>query len=393
MFRSGTTLLARMLNAHPAIAVASDPYARLFKEFRNRVAEGERGAESIDRNAPLDDYYFCENKQSLMKKIQNTGLGLGSGNISLDELRKKIGTASEPYSPRIKPFLAKLEGNTYAELLESGLKIIQNAYGNENSEIIGFKEVWTDEFAGHLLRQFPNAKIIHIQRDPRAISASINATDTKYPWLFLARQWRKLATFAWLNTQPNSPNKKRSLLVRYEKLVENPREEAERICKFLEIDFNKNLIEPSTFVDGAGKPWRQNSIHFEGSQEFNTESIDKWREILTKDEAKFIESMCFTEMKVFDYFFDGLREKEMPEEVSFIPPEIPIDQLAGWIRPYCIVGKKALTMEARREHSRLNTLKNKELLSEDKKQKLCLDATFFDYGRCICRKQQARQRV
>ena len=37
MFRSGTTMIARMLHANPNIVCASDPFAPIFKSFRNNV--------------------------------------------------------------------------------------------------------------------------------------------------------------------------------------------------------------------------------------------------------------------------------------------------------------------------------------------------------------------
>ena len=38
MFRSGTTLVSRMFHSHPEIACASDPFAPVFKMFRNQFS-------------------------------------------------------------------------------------------------------------------------------------------------------------------------------------------------------------------------------------------------------------------------------------------------------------------------------------------------------------------
>mgnify|MGYP001218363097 CR=1 FL=1 len=70
MFRSGTTLLARMLDSHPSICLASDPFAPLFKCFRDEIAYNLIG-ESFDINSPLNDYYFDQVQQNLFQAIQN----------------------------------------------------------------------------------------------------------------------------------------------------------------------------------------------------------------------------------------------------------------------------------------------------------------------------------
>ncbi len=386
MFRSGTTFLARMINSHPAIAIASDPYAVLFKTFRNKVAEEIFGLDNIDRNAPMDDYYFYPKKQKLMKRIQQTGLDISIGNLRLSELREKIVLASGPYSPKIGPLLDALSGDTFADLIINGLEIIKRAYGDNNTELIGFKEVWIDEFAGHLLRQFPNAKVIHMVRDPRAACASKNVNKEKYPWIFLARQWRKLATIAWRNTQTSFPFCERVLLVRFEELVTNPSREARRICNFLEIEFDENVVNPSSFVDGAGNPWMQNSSHFLGKQIFNPDSVEKWKDVLAPRQVEFIESLCFAEMGVFNYQLAELKKLPPPVSSIFTPPEVAREELADWIRPYSFVEPAEQIQEMALEYLRADILTNKKSISDDEKRALCLDKEFFNFAVQLCQK-------
>lgn len=387
MFRSGTTLLARMLNAHPRVVIASDPYFQLLKAFRNTVVKEVCGERNLDGNAPLDDYYFDPVKQRIMQAIQKTDLNLPVKSSQLPELRIKISEASRPYSPRIEPFLKNLCGETFADLIASGLDIIEHAYGKREMTLLGFKEVWTDEFAGHLLRQFPEAKVIHIVRDPRAVCASKNVTDEKYPWLFLCRQWRKLMTFAWLNSQPWFPFSNRVHIVQYEQLISHPLEEAQRLCNFLEVEFDESLVIPTNFVDGNGKPWLQNSSYFQGEQRFNLNSIDKWRSVLTLDQLRFIESLCFAEMLIFGYKFTALQEFTFPSSLIFKPNEVSKDELAEWIRPYSLLSRPLLMRELALEYLRVNLLLGEASLLEEEKQALCLIPEFFDVARQTCRRK------
>ena len=98
MFRSGTTLLARMLNAHPNLAFASDPFFQIFRTFRNEVAKNV--IDGWDMDLPLDDYYFHPDKQKVMSAIQNADMDMSLKDINVDDLRNKVAEASRPYSPR-----------------------------------------------------------------------------------------------------------------------------------------------------------------------------------------------------------------------------------------------------------------------------------------------------
>ena len=197
MFRSGTTLLARMLNAHPLICLASDPFAPIFKFFRNEIAIQSFGS-SFDPDSPLDDYYFHKDKQILSDKIYNTPLNLCLKCYNIEQIRDRIINHCRPFSPQIIPYINDLCGASYEDVLKSGMNLVERVYGKGLSNVIGIKEVWTNEFVHHFLDTFENAKSILIIRDPRAVVASNYATSkNRYPFLFLCRQWRKLAELSF----------------------------------------------------------------------------------------------------------------------------------------------------------------------------------------------------
>lgn len=381
MFRSGTTLMARMLNSHPQIAFASDPYFPIFKAFRNAVIEQMSIEGNIDYSAPLDDYYYYPEKQDLMEKIQDSSLDLPINNIDLSALRKTVANAARPYSPMIEHYLDDLGGETFTEIFRNGLNIIKRAYGSENTKLLGFKEVWTDEFAGHILKSFPEAKVIHIIRDPRAVVASNHATNERYPILFLARQWRKISTFSWVHSQPFFPYRDRVLPVQYEKLISHPMEETRKICEFLGIDFDRNLVDPSSFVDGEGKPWVQNSYHFEGTKQFNVRSLDKWRKTLSETMVGLIENLCCPEMLSWGYDFEVLKHWDLDLNTVFSTPGVEAHELAGWIRSYSLQYSMHRAGQMALEFLRAKVLTGNGNVSEKNKKALCLNVEFFNYAR------------
>ena len=192
MFRSGTTLIARVLNSNEHITCASDPFAPLFKSFRNAILSDEDV--EFDPRSPLDDYYFSRKKLSHLHLVKNATLQTKCSINDLVQLRKDIVVAAKPYSPKIIDHINNLRGSNYFELFESAYDILRDSYGTNESKIYGFKEVWTNEFAHVLADELKDTKVIHVVRDPRSVFLSNLSSNTgAYPPIFLCRQWRKIS--------------------------------------------------------------------------------------------------------------------------------------------------------------------------------------------------------
>lgn len=338
MFRSGTTLLARMLNAHPSICLASDPFAPLFKCFRNQIAIEFIGP-SFDQDSPLDDYYFQKDKKILFEQIHNTPLDIPLKDYTIEQIRNKVINHCRPYSPKIIPYMNELTGDTYAEILNSGICLVEKVYGKSVNSIIGIKEVWTNEFVQHFLDSFVNSKSILIVRDPRAVVASNYATSVnRYPILFLCRQWRKLAELSLYFSNRYED----VFLLKFEDLIVNPNMVSKRICKFLNIEFHQNLVEPRTFKDGKNQSWKQNSSYNDGKdggKEFNKNVLEKWTEVLDTSMIKFIEAMCSDYMKKLGY--KNKFDSSLPKHLNAVNQFNEVDNgIAEWIESYIDYDKK-----------------------------------------------------
>ena len=111
MFRSGTTLLGRLINAHKEVAIATDPYMFFFKSFRNEIAKIHEI--TIDSESPLGDYYFSVEKLKLLKAIQTASFDTAFNLSHLDELREGIYSCGINYSPLIMPHMDEINGKTY----------------------------------------------------------------------------------------------------------------------------------------------------------------------------------------------------------------------------------------------------------------------------------------
>lgn len=331
MFRSGTTLLARMLHTHRNIACASDPYRPFFNSLRDSIAE-ELDIET-PLYAPLGSYYADDEQRCLFDAIQSTSL-----DRQFDRNRKtllsRIKSHGRPFSPRIIENLTEIPGETFADVYRNLLTKVPAQYGNEDEQWQATKEVWTTEFVPALAEAFPESRFLLVVRDPRAVAASNNVEETtKYPWTFLARQWRKLAILSWAyDRDPEIAD--RVEVVRYEDLVQSPRKTATDMCEFLDIDLDERILDPSNFVDGHGDQWLQNTSYDDGGASFNTDSVDKWQNVLTDRETALIEQCCLPSMDQFGYDLSASSGLGIEDELLLDPPVVESAEMADWISEY-----------------------------------------------------------
>ncbi len=375
MFRSGTTMLARMLHANPHIVCASDPYAPIFKSYRN--SHIKKSGVEVNMDAPLHDYYFDKEQSELFKNMQESDFNTPFDVESISQLRAKIKSHCEPYSPMIHDHIEILNGDSYVEIFRSGMHVIEKSYNKKDIKAIGFKDVWVGEFSRHFLNLGDDTKVIHLVRDPRSVIASNFASGSRYPLIFLARQWRKLASLAWLDDD----NSNRVKLIRFEDLLSSPKAVAKDICEFLDVTYSDDMIDPQKYKDGSGKPWRQNTSYtsnesdkVQNGQAFNLTAIDKWKKTLSNEVLELIGQLCFAEMKLLGY--EGMSEHQSNSDpISNIEYEDELSSLAEWIRPYSNYNN---FKELATESARYRLLNSDQQVSNTVKQLMALDINIYD---------------
>jgi hypothetical protein len=215
--RSGTTLLQRIVDAHPDVAICDETFwlAYFFKKRIGVTSEGLVTGELISR---LLEYY----------KFYRMRIGR-------NELEALIG-AGEPLS--------------YAHFV----KEIFNRYGAYRGKpLVGDK---TPDYARNLpaLHElWPSAKVIHLIRDGRNVCLSAvnwKRKAAKLATLFTTWAEQPVATAAaWWEWHVRLGREGTRLLgpdlyyeVRYESLVEKPAEETAKLCAFLGIPCDDSML-------------------------------------------------------------------------------------------------------------------------------------------------------
>jgi len=242
--RSGTTLLRAMANRHSRIGLCDETFFFYWVAQRERVfgdlADPARRARAVDR--------FLETRRVIR-------LGLDAASLR-------------------RTLLA--EATSYPAFFASLLRCYARAQGKE---IAGEKTPQHALHARTLLDWYPDARVVHLVRDPRDVAASLK----RMPWgsgsrLGDATLWRDCVAAA--EACAADP---RFLRVRYEALVERPQPELERICAALGVAF-----EPAMLAAEGGKSDRWWFDRAQGALEKSR--VERWRSELGADEIAVVEA-------------------------------------------------------------------------------------------------------
>lgn len=379
MFRSGTTMVARMLHASPYLICASDPFAPLFKQYRNSILLENKY--KIDLNEPINDYQMNQEQYRRYECIKTSNLDMCVPNEVLENLKIKTIQHAYHYSGKIIPLLDTWKGETYRSLLKNGMNIIEKAYEKtEGVKAIGFKEVWMTEFTPHVLTLKDLQSVILIIRDPRAVIASNFASGSRYPIIFLLRQWRKIATLsAYYADKFDS-----CLLIKFEDLLAKSSSTVSSICNKLDIKFDERMMDERNYLDGFGEKWKINTS-YKSKEEmgtmFKSNNEEKWRKILSKEELLLIESTLWPEMKYFGY--DLVNKRDDFRKLDLLSYTEETEQLAEWIIPY---SNYSIKKELMKEIERIDLLESDEKISKESKEFVCLEEWIFDTLSQYCKR-------
>ncbi|WP_310451389.1 sulfotransferase [Sulfuritalea sp.] len=298
--RSGTNLLARMLDRHPDVTVALDPYLPLFRSLRNALV-ASRAAEEVRRrfspSAPFQDYYFDSDGPALLDLMLAGQADLPLDQDELQALRLKTGERASLESPTLGAQMAGLAGKDYGQLFRSGLDLVAGL--KTGVRWAGCKEVWVLEFVPLLARLFPEARFFALERDPRAIVASLLAMAEKDPTQAAhapsyLRHWRKqVALTHRFAADPLLAGRFRS--ISFERLATRPEDEARQLCDALDVDFHPEMLRLS--ADG----WKGNSSFDHGGKDIYAETVDRWRKVLPARVVQAADYLCGPEMALTPY--------------------------------------------------------------------------------------------
>ena len=281
--RSGTSYFHHLLAAHPQVRLSYE--ARLVKEgeyFYRRVRD------------PLDRGQFFE----LLERMADCETAEPQNRWLVESIRR--------HSEEL--YVEHSRAPSFAALMEAVyMKPVPVAcWGNKMLRV---------EMCPDMLRFWPDAKVVILVRDPRAVYASqarLFNTRIKYSAIYWNTHSR------WTRTRALDSN--RYVVIKYEDFVEHPRQWLERVFEMVGLS-DRAATDPIL----EARPPR-------------TDSLAKWRALLDAEQALTIERLCFDEMTHWGYkperAASGVRTGRIAEAVETVrqyASEVPFD-IAWWRR-------------------------------------------------------------
>lgn len=280
--KSGTTLLLTLLDSHPELVV--------FPRETHYFEDGRKYTACNDYKARLK--YLIERAD--LKLVEQ-------GRPETD--REGIGQHSifncENFSRIALDFMGK-PGMNDSMFLSESVRAYAVAMCHPWRDCVRWVEKTPGNvpYAEDVFRLFPDAKMVHILRDPRAVFASrrrrlINRYGSYTKAHRFVREWNE-STRQIKKLQQRTGN---YLLIRYEDLVCHSREVMEEVCRFIGIQFFHTLLEPTC----AGREWRGNSTFHQQFNGIDSQPLDEWKKELSEADIRWIEWHCREGMSIAGY--------------------------------------------------------------------------------------------
>jgi len=299
VFRSGTTLVDKLLHHHPLLIAASQPFPILFFHVKNRFLE----LNHISKTYPIDPLFMESDYQlaDFIRFIDDYRFTQTDLMSIFNDLNHYDGmlTPGFPEYCLDQGIVETMKTKRFSALHKTLLQLLETYFQKPEARVVGTKEIICEEFIPWYLST--GRKIIHIIRDPRDIAASLSGGDgRKYmgavrPVLYTIRMWRK--SIAFVLAYSDHPN---YLFVRYEDLVREPLRWFNQIANFLEVDPFSEAFFSEGIYDQTGTLWRGNSSF--GNYPFiSTKSVGKYKEKLPLKVIGYIEMLCSPELTLMGY--------------------------------------------------------------------------------------------
>jgi len=254
--RSGTTLLQTLMDAHPNVIIP--PESAVIKECYERFKSVDHWDD--ERLIELINFLFDIRKFNVW-------------NINKDTLAKTLLQNSGKYN------FGTIIRIIYCQYQSSYIKTVVQVFGDKNPRYskypLEFKKI------------FPEAKFIHVVRDYRDHILSMKRVK-------LLNGNLPLISFLWRKSQKDIFNLIKSypehvLSLKYEDFVENPHKYLLQICDFLEIDFERTVLDYREQKDEITKKdllKTNESFHGNLFKPITSENVEKWKSKMNVKDIK-----------------------------------------------------------------------------------------------------------
>ena len=193
----------------------------------------------------------------------------------------------------------------------------------------GDKSLHTERYASPIFAAYPEARILHMMRDPRDRYASVLARWKSRRGGVGAgmAEWLDSASHA-ITGEQRYPD--RYKVIRYEDLASEPESTLRAICEFIGEEYTDQMLS----MDGASDFRDQGANSSYGKRpagKISTDSIGRYPDVLSSRQIAFIEWIAKEDMARFDYDATA-RDLSAVDRASFTLLALPFEsvRLTAW---------------------------------------------------------------
>ena len=260
--RSGTSLLSRIINCHPNIAIPFESH--LYNTFYPWLRY-------------YGDLSLPDNRERLVKHI-----------LSTEVMRDWMPC------PNITSTISAIQQYDFSGIVEALMQSWTTMQG---------KRRWGEKTPSHLfywrtiLQDFPNLRVIHILRDGRDVALSWKYARFGPKHIYpLAQKWKHYLEEIEIFQAALSKNA--FLQIRYEDLVCKPEQIIREICEFLDEEFAEEMLGFHR-VSASYPTDRQNQTNL--AKPLLASNVSKWRTMMCPHDLEVFEAVAGLWLQRYGY--------------------------------------------------------------------------------------------
>jgi hypothetical protein len=284
--KSGTTLLRAILDSHPQLIVYPDEtfyFRGLLPEIKTLSTE--------EKSALAERYllhFFSSDQTTVNENVES--------DANLNSYLRYAKTCNA-----MRQILTPTDYHHDGDLLSAAILAFGQVYNRLSSETLYWveKTPYNEHYTNYIYNWWPEARCIHVVRDPRDNYATYHRKHKRLNVEEFAQSWNASLSAGLQNRQVYGKNHYR--LIRYEDLTQNPEESLQEIIAFLGIRDHDLLRKPTN----NGVPWAGNSMFNDKFTGISSKPTGRWKLILSPGEVNVIEAVCGGKMKKMGYSVQG----------------------------------------------------------------------------------------
>jgi hypothetical protein len=309
--KAGTSLLTSLLDGHPALVVY--PEETLF--FRRFLPASED--KSADEKLALADELLIQIfqwNQEAPPEHQKDFTDRDYSTIDFDQVHQIL-----------KEYVHR-EGATDKDYLEGAV----NAFGEVSGSLTDKSRYWVEKspynefYTEQIFNKWPEAKCIHIVRDPRDNYASYKVKHPSWTVKTFAKNWNRSTKTGLANQK--AFGKDRYHIVRFEDLLRNPESETRNLAEFLNLEWDEALLQPTR----VGAKWAGNSMFALTYKSISTDPIGRWKTKTSLSDLAILQTIAHKLMGEMGY-----AQEKIPMQAINRKDRLRIlrEKLIAWLRP------------------------------------------------------------